>query len=1141
MTVDLEEFSIYRQSRLGNFAKTGKSVEMALSNELVSLHKIIPKANEIWFFDGIISYGGTKVNVQEVPFEIYSIGGYEDKTLSTVGSAIWIQSVLGKRSDIWYNLKNPAPEYKRYHEPMLWMADLAKHVIDYLCDHDRVCLANFRSHFSEWLHAVHESGVDFQLWQKQFGDTDFRRAVAAHSAFLFYQAVQLDHKYGSHPLWSEIDRSNLAAVPQQAAVITKTVVTPFVFECFKHLPWAKFLEPQSPTPAVLSVHKEKQRAFKPPTLPANWAKPESRRSFSREHLGGDKRVSIGEVIAVVPDQVTQWKTNDDLWYAYVQSITERKKGQALGVLWLYRPSDTACQRMQYPFENELFLSDHCNCGDGPMYASEVVHKSHVAFFAGPDNLEADFFVRQKYVEAEQSWMTLRESDFHCRCREPRQSPKYEIGQTLLIAKALNTTQDILEPVELVEHCPEGQTDAIRVRRLSRRGRDYEQDADPNELVYTDVLEIVKAVRVHRSCHVRFFTEEEKEHRRIPCQYRRQGTADFFYIIYEHVQGSDLGLTPLRKPWPSMKQGWDPTAASSPSQPLMRGLDVFCGGGNLGRGLEEGGAVKFEWAVDYFTEAIHTYRANLKDPDDTGLYNGSVNDFLSQAMQGSKSKLIASAGSVEVISAGSPCQGFSNANLQKMNDESLRNVSMVASVVSLVEFYRPKYALLENVPAMARCGAKDGKKNVFAQVLCALVGIGYQVRAFTLDAWNFGSPQSRTRLFVSVAAPGLTPLSDPPHSHSHPENICSRSLGKSANGLPISSRYRDLTPFEYVTIGEATKDLPLNFDGRVDSIPFPDHHTHRHESILNRIRISCIPRFPVGSNFVKAVELGWMPPPQTEAYNWNSKVRANLKLSRSWQRANPNALLATVMTTCVAQDSICGANVHWDACRCLTVMEVRRAQGFPDEEVLVGAPSKQWKIVGNSVARPVALALGMALRSAWLSNLENTVSSASNSTLAISLEPALNGSERVSPLQYRSSSEASTTPGPTTKRHIPQRSLHSTKRLGPNIFPSSSPNHRPNLGLTPTSNRIMPLHFDLDSSHNATTPTSMSVSQETTAPVDPFSSEEEEDAWNIPTNAAARTVSSVLEKEVNGRWEGRLGLTGDQEEDDEEYDEYEDDL
>jgi len=49
------------------------------------------------------------------------------------------------------------------------------------------------------------------------------------------------------------------------------------------------------------------------------------------------------------------------------------------------------------------------------------------------------------------------------------------------------------------------------------------------------------------------------------------------------------------------------------------------------------------------------------------------------------------------------------------------------------------------------------------------------------------------------------------------------------------------------------------------------------------------------------------------------------------------------------------------------MEARRAQGFPDDEVLLGTPAEGWKLMGNSVARTVALALGLSLREAWLKN------------------------------------------------------------------------------------------------------------------------------------------------------------------------------
>lgn len=54
------------------------------------------------------------------------------------------------------------------------------------------------------------------------------------------------------------------------------------------------------------------------------------------------------------------------------------------------------------------------------------------------------------------------------------------------------------------------------------------------------------------------------------------------------------------------------------------MDLFCSGGNFGRGLKEGGAVQNCWAVDWANCTMHTYQVNLKDPDATELYNGSVN-------------------------------------------------------------------------------------------------------------------------------------------------------------------------------------------------------------------------------------------------------------------------------------------------------------------------------------------------------------------------------------------------------------------------------------------------------------------------------------------------------------------------------------
>ena len=919
-----------------------------------------------------------------MPFEILSIGGYEEPERSAVGPYIWIQSIEGTNFDVWYRLKNSAVEYKRYHEPFLWMADLAKHLVDYLQAHNVIALSHFRHCFYDWLQDLYATDRCFRRWLEQYGDKDFRRVVAAQANFLYFQAIQVDQKYEKHPIWEEVHSRILRAIPEQVENITnqemlatlterdeftsrrKTTVTPYVFNCLERLPWAKFLYCQSSSNS--GVH-HRQKNLPVSHMRSNYKNqvpvvriPLGRKSIDLKAREEPIHVSVGDVVAIPKDHNSAWKTDDAEYLGYVQDISDTDKGQALGLLWFYRPGDTTCQKMFYPYSQELFLGDHCNCGDPAVLASEVIRKPQVAFYSGPETPYTDFFCRQRYVGGDGAWITLQDSHFRCACNVVPETPKYCVGDTLLVASSLRRSDKNLEPVVLLEHYPDSLDEKIRVTRLLRRGRDYGcNNSAPNELVLTDRSEVMSAAYVRRRCQIRFYSEAEKEQRRIPSPYDRQGASDFYYITSQDLQTSGSGLESLQKPWPSfINQGWDPT--STPPQRIMKGLDLFCGGGNFGRGLEEGGAVRFDWAVDWYNQAIHTYKANLPTQNQTKLFRGSVNHYLSQALEGKRGNLIAQLGEVEVICAGSPCQGSSLANPKRRNDRGLLNESMVASVLAFIDFYRPKYALMENVKGMA---LGDEKLNVLAQVVCCLVGMGYQVRTSCLDAWSFGSPQKRSRVIITIAAPGLTPLSEPAQTHSHPDEVWGGSLGKTANGVRTASRTTDRTPFEYVTSSEATKDLPST-DARTVCIPFPDHRMSRNLPIVNWVRVSCVPRFPGGNSFIKAFKQGYMPQAQIQSFKWNFEIRSR-DGSRSWQRVKRNALMPTVMTEPRPDDGGGGTCLHWDDHRLLTIMEARRGQGFPDREVLIGSPLEQWKIIGNSVARPMALALGVSLRTAWLAN------------------------------------------------------------------------------------------------------------------------------------------------------------------------------
>ncbi|KAI9764512.1 MAG: DNA methyltransferase Dim-2 [Candelina submexicana] len=1028
----LTDFSIYIRGSHRLNEELRLDHEKSFDYELVPLHALLAR-NGIsecsFYFDGALINGTVKRYVERVPFELLSIGNYQDVASHSVGDQIWICSDSARRANVSYQLVDPNPEYERYHTPFLWLANFSKHFVDYLSVHEMVVLSDFRERFYDWLINLHGHDTSFRNWCQQYGDNDFRRVIAANTEFLWKEATneELDpeHRNRKQPIWSEVDTKCLSIIKEEEVQEKKTVVTPFVFEVFKDMEWANCMDSRNPSPAIASI--------KQPQNPGSKATPDmatSSLSSSEDELGLNHsrvpqvalqpaqsdsvapasslrrslqrcskthsltqnvpRFSIGDVVTLLPDTASKWTSTAELWFAYVQSIERASNGShLLGLLWLYSPSDTTCGNGRYPFSNELFLSDNCSCEDKPTYSSDVISKIAVSFFGSPGHSEANYFVRQTYrsVPGQEAFVTLRQSDFKCWHQSLRPKSdllifmeKYEMGDTILVCGEPAGTAS-LEPVEIVSFGQDSSQEAVQVRRLPRRRRHYQhEEARPNELIYTDDVYSIPVERLMnddncRRCYIRFYTPGDLQQRKIPAPYSRDGTADAYYIIYRQAGSSaDEQLEPITESTlMTLKQGFDPLSA--PTRSPLRGMDLYCGGGNFGRGLEEGGAVQNLWAVDWAKHAMHTYRANLKDPDATKLYYGSVNDYLAKAMQGTTAKNIAKRGEVDFISAGSPCQGFSTANQNKQSQESLQNSSMVSSVAAFIDFYRPKYALLENVTAMTS-GRKNSKEaTVFSQLLCCLVAMGYQVQQFNIDAWSFGSPQSRRRLFISIAAPGLELPPYPGLTHAHPPTVRNARLGIAANGLSFGERRTVPTPFEYISASEATKDLPSIGDGREQTcIRYPDHRSARVEKTRTRVQISQIPRNPRGQTFITACNGGRIGKPQLERYTWG-KSRSKPG-ARSWGRINPNGLIPTITTKITPHDAFSGPWLHWDEHRLLTVMEARRAQGFPDHEVLVGYPATQWKTIGNSVARTVALALGMSLRSAWLANPPDNLKSIS---------------------------------------------------------------------------------------------------------------------------------------------------------------------
>lgn len=494
VSFELSAFSMYRPSKPSNRAVWD---ERNYEYKMESLHQLNNKqgVSEL-LFDGILSVGQERRYVQGVPFKMLSIDGYGDHSAHTA-TGIWIQSSQGRQSAVWYQLRYPAEEYTRYHKPFLWVANLSKYFVDYLAEHDAVCLRDLRRRFYEQLVARHGSDEHFIMWLGESKNTDFRTSVAANAGFLFNESWNINTELTSHPIWGEIGPVELSAVPQQPQEEAKTIVTSYTYDCFKNMYFSKWLEARHPTNEVLSLQRRRQEAlgFRPhgtsSHTPLNRVLPPVNREFR-----------VGDVVGVNRDEESVWKDGQDTWFAYVQGTrTDTKGRQLLDVIWLYRPIDTTLSTMTYPVKNELFFSDHCNCDEHEFRAADVVCKVNVdwrpfsrGLYAQQD-LQHDFIVRQVYRVGDNSFSTLRTTDFKCDCRTAvTQSElellmtRFEVGDSVLFS---SKGHDYLEPAVIESFLHE--KGSVLMRRLPRRGRDLgHKEARPNEVVWTSSFFMISA-------------------------------------------------------------------------------------------------------------------------------------------------------------------------------------------------------------------------------------------------------------------------------------------------------------------------------------------------------------------------------------------------------------------------------------------------------------------------------------------------------------------------------------------------------------------------------------------------------------------------------------------------------------------------
>jgi DNA (cytosine-5)-methyltransferase 1 len=244
---------------------------------------------------------------------------------------------------------------------------------------------------------------------------------------------------------------------------------------------------------------------------------------------------------------------------------------------------------------------------------------------------------------------------------------------------------------------------------------------------------------------------------------------------------------------------------------------------------------------------------------------------------------------DILIGGPPCQGFSTANPNRSFDDP-RNwlFKEYARVLGQVN---PAIFVMENVSGMVTLE----KGAVLKLILTELTNQGYNVQYKILNAKNYETAQSRRRTIIVGTKKSLK------IKYSYPEPIVNPPLFGN-----------------YLTVGDVLLKKPLN------------GHSFNHEvSNLSELNTKRIKHIPQGGSMKDCP----------------SELQNNSDLKRAMRRLHLNDVSPTIVHN--NNDHYYHPIEH----RRVTIREMARIQGYPDDYIFYGPKSEQSRQVGNSVPVP----------------------------------------------------------------------------------------------------------------------------------------------------------------------------------------------
>lgn len=234
--------------------------------------------------------------------------------------------------------------------------------------------------------------------------------------------------------------------------------------------------------------------------------------------------------------------------------------------------------------------------------------------------------------------------------------------------------------------------------------------------------------------------------------------------------------------------------STTNNTTLKAVDFFCGGGGMTCGLRQAG-IDVIAGVDFDKSAKDTYEFNNPGSKfiHTDIKELPLNYFERPEYGIGKDD-------DNLIFVGcSPCQFYSIINTSRTKSQQSKDLLM--SFANFIEYYKPGFVLVENVP-----GILTNKASIWDKFLHFLDNHGYQNKEFkVIDLSYYGVPQSRKRFsMIATRIKNTSPIHLPQADNKR--QILEDFIGPKNGFCPIPAGYKDSSSFNHSSAGLDKRNL-----------------------------------------------------------------------------------------------------------------------------------------------------------------------------------------------------------------------------------------------------------------------------------------------------------------------------------------------